>query len=133
MKADLAKLVWHRANAACEYCHLRQTSSSIPFEIDHIVAEQHHGKAVAGNLSIACFYCNRFKGPNLTGIDPKMRKITPLFHPRRHKWDYHFRWDGPILIGRTAIGRTTIDVLAINNPDAVAHRQSLIEETGSPT
>jgi hypothetical protein len=133
MDAALEKLVWERAQAACEYCHLRQAASSIPFEVDHIIARQHGGKTVAGNLSIACFYCNRFKGPNLTGIDPRTRKITRLFPPRRHKWDWHFRWDGPVLVGRTAIARTTIAVLAINGPDALAHRQSLIEETGSPT
>jgi hypothetical protein len=31
-----------------------------------------------------------------------------LYHPRRHKWDYHFCFDGARLIGRTAIGRTTL-------------------------
>jgi len=128
----LEQLVWQRANASCEYCHLRQSSSSIPFEIDHIVAEYHGGKKVANNLALSCYYCNKYKGTNLSGIDPWTRRITRLFHPRRHKWDWHFRWDGPVLIGRTAIGRTTIAVLAINHPDALMHRQSLIAETGSP-
>jgi hypothetical protein len=40
----------------------------------------------------------------------------------------HFRWDGPYLIGRTAIGRTTILVLAMNDPDVIQVRRSLIEE-----
>jgi hypothetical protein len=133
MAKAMDQRVWQRANAACEYCHLRQAASSIPFEIDHIRASSHRGKRVLSNLSLACFYCNRFKGPNLTGIDPKTEKITRLFHPRRHKWQWHFRWEGPVLVGKTAIGRTTIEVLAINHPDAVAHRESLLEETGSPT
>ena len=133
MATALNRQVWLRANAACEYCHLRQAVSSIPFEIDHIRAGSHRGKRVPGNLALACFYCNRFKGPNLTGIDPKTEKITRLFHPRRHKWEWHFRWAGPILIGKTAIGRTTIEVLGINHADAVAHRAALIEETGSAT
>ena len=133
MAKAMDQRVWQRANAACEYCHLRQAASSIPFEIDHITASSHRGKRILSNLSLACFYCNKFKGPNLTGIDPKTEKITRLFHPRRHKWEWHFRWEGPILVGRTAIGRTTIEVLAMNHPDAVAHRESLLAETGSPT
>lgn len=133
MDAALAQLVRTRANNACEYCRLRQAASSIPFEIDHIIARQHGGKTVALNLSIACFYCNKSKGPNVAGVDPRTGKVTRLFHPRRHKWDRHFRWHGAILVGRTPIGRTTIAVLAINHPDAVIHRQALLEETGSPT
>jgi HNH endonuclease len=49
-------LVWQRANATCEYCRLRQASSSIPFEIDHIIADYHGGKKVPGNLALSCFY-----------------------------------------------------------------------------
>jgi hypothetical protein len=42
-------------------------------------------------------------------------------------WDRHFRWDGADLIGRTAVGRTTIAVLAMNDPDVIKVRRSLIE------
>jgi hypothetical protein len=55
-----------------------------------------------------------------------------LFHPRRHKWDRHFRWNGPRLVGRTPIGRTTVVVLALNDPDLVAVRMALIEEGRFP-
>jgi hypothetical protein len=56
------------------------------------------------------------------------RGRTRLFTSRRDKWERHFRWDGPYLLGKTAVGRTTITVLAMNDPDAVAVRESLIEE-----
>ena len=69
---------------------------------------------------------NGYKGPNLTGRDPHGGKITTLFHPRKHKWGYHFRYEGGTLIGRTAIGRTTVDVLRINHPQRVALREILI-------
>ncbi|MGC8642730.1 MAG: hypothetical protein ACP5XB_22965, partial [Isosphaeraceae bacterium] len=62
----------------------------------------------------------------ISGLDPKTRKLTRLFHPRRHKWGHHFRYDGPLLIGRTAIGRTTIRVPRINCDEAIALRESLI-------
>jgi hypothetical protein len=128
MNAALERLVRHRANGRCEYCRLPQVASHVPFEIDHIRPRKHHGPTTAGNLALSCIYCNGHKGPNLSGIDPVTRKLTKLFHPRRHKWSYHFRYDKGTLIGRTAIGRTTIDVLRINLPNLVAIRVMLIED-----
>ena len=128
MDESLRRLVWRRANACCEYCRLPQRFSSIPFEIDHVVAEQHHGLTTASNLALSCFYCDRFKGPNLSGIDPRTRRKVSLFHPRRHKWSRHFKWDGPALVGRTPVGRATIVVLNLNMDLRLDQRQSMIEE-----
>ncbi len=97
-------------------------------EIDHVIAQKHGGPTVAGNLVLACFPCNNHKGPNIAGLDPVTRKLTRLFNPRRHKWRRHFRWAGPYLEGKTAIGRVTISVLEINFSERVLLRQSLIEE-----
>jgi hypothetical protein len=72
--------------------------------------------------------CNLHKGPNLTGIDPKTRKVTRLFNPRRQVWERHFRWQGAVLIGKTAVGRTTVRVLAMNEPERVNLRQELIDQ-----
>ena len=43
--------------------------------------------------------------------------IVPLFHPRRDEWNQHFAWspDGLRLIGITAVGRATIELLDIND------------------
>ncbi|XXY49893.1 HNH endonuclease signature motif containing protein [Sorangium sp. So ce269] len=128
MDTSLVALVAQRANAVCEYCQLPQPLSSIPFEIDHIIAQKHGGVTVPENLGFACFYCNSYKGPNIAGIDPESGRIVRLYHPRKDRWSKHFRWDGPLLVGISAIGRATIAVLAINHPDAVALRASLIEE-----
>jgi hypothetical protein len=132
MDAPLADQVRQRARGCCEYCGLSEELSSTPFEIDHIVAEQHGGKAVLANLALACFADNHHKGPNLGGIDPKTGKKCWLYNPRRHKWTKHFRWDGPVLVGRTVVGRTTIAVLAINLPHRVLQRAALMEECRSP-
>jgi HNH endonuclease len=121
-------LVWQRAGGCCEYCRLPQAASHIPFEIDHVRPRKHRGPTVAGNLALSCVYCNGYKGPNLSGIDPATGKLTKLFHPRRHQWRYHFRYAGGTLTGRTAIGRTTIEVLRINLPNRVAIRDVLIED-----
>jgi HNH endonuclease len=124
----LVELVWNRAAGCCEYCQMPQVHTQLPHEIDHIIAEQHGGKTIASNLALACFADNHRKGPNLSGVDPKTRKRVWLFNPRRHKWGRHFRWDGPILVGRTAIGRATIAVLGVNLPHRVRHRAQLISE-----
>ena len=128
MNISLGEFVWEPAHHCCEYCRMPQRYDDLPCEIDHIVAEQHGGKTVAGNLALACFADNHHKGPNLAGIDPKTRKRTWLFNPRRHRWARHFRWNGPILVGRTAVGRATIAVLGINAAYRVRHRAQLIAE-----
>ena len=96
-------------------------------QIDHVIARMHGGPTTAGNLALACFPCNNHKGPNLAGIDPVTRRITKLFHPRRHKWERQFHWDGPFLVGKTAVGRATIRVLRINDEVRIDLRQLLLD------
>ena len=79
----------------------------------------------ADNLALACLLCNSYKGPNLAGIDWDKQQIALLFHPRRQRWRRHFRYDGPILEGRTAAGRATVATLRINLPHRVAQREIL--------
>jgi hypothetical protein len=128
MDSALEHLVWQRANGACEYCQLPEVLSAIAFEIDHIISRKHGGRTVRDNLALSCFYCNSYKGPNISGIDPLTNRIVPLFHPRRQKWARHFRWQRARLLGETAVGRATIAVLAINGRRALRTRRSLIEE-----
>jgi hypothetical protein len=47
---------------------------------------------------------------------------------RRHKWATHFRWEGPYLVGRTAIGRVTIALFHINDEYRLDLRERLIKE-----
>ena len=128
MDASLQRLVVSRARGQCEYCRVPQTLDALPFCVDHIVAQKHHGLATESNLAWSCFDCNSYKGPNSAGIDSDTSQVVPLFNPRSMSWDDHFTWDGPELIGRTAIGRATIDVLKINDPERVDYRRLLQEE-----
>lgn len=128
MDRTLEELVWQRAHSRCEYCQMDQANDPLTFQVDHIIAESHGGPTRAGNLALACYLDNSYKGPNIAGVDPLTRRVVRLFHPRRHKWSRHFRWDGPVLVGRTAIGRATIATLRINLPHRVLHRAALIEE-----
>ncbi len=128
MDAALIRLVWQRARDCCEYCQLPQEYSDSPFEIDHIISRKHQGPTVASNLALSCARCNSFKGTDIAGLDPRTRKLTPLFNPRRHAWARHFRWEGPDLIGRTPVGRVTVDLLNINAPVRAGLREELIED-----
>lgn len=124
---ELDRAVRARARFRCEHCHLPARLSRLPFHIDHIVPQKHGGGTDLGNLALACAYCNRFKGTNLSGIDPATGQITPLFHPRNDQWPEHFSWDGAELLALTAVGRVTIGVLRINHSEAVSLRTVLIE------
>jgi hypothetical protein len=128
MKRSLEGRVWQRAGAACEYCLLPEEADESPFQIDHILAKAHGGRSSADNLALACFACNNRKGTNLAGIDPRTGSIVRLFHPRRDKWDRHFRWRGAMLLGRTRTARATIAVLGINLRHRIALRRALIGE-----
>jgi hypothetical protein len=78
-----------------------------------------------GESRVVGIHCNRFKGPNVAGVDPDTKEIVRLFHPRLDVWSEHFRWDGPQLTGRTRVGRVTIALLAINDSEFVDVRRAL--------
>jgi hypothetical protein len=132
MKASLNDLVRDRSKGLCEYCLLARAYAPLPHQVDHIIAVKHRGSTTASNLALACFACNKHKSCNLSGIDPESGTIVRLFHPRRLKWSTHFRWEGPILVGRTAIGRATVEVLEINLSHRVEFRRALIDEGHFP-
>ena len=125
MKASTKALVRKRAGNCCEYCQLHQNDSPLAaLHIEHIIPKKHGGLDSMDNLALACIDCNLKKGPNLTGIDPETNALTELFHPRHHRWQEHFAWDGIYLVGKTAIGRTTVRVLDMNSDDQLALRSS---------
>jgi hypothetical protein len=104
-----------------------QDCNLLPHEIDHIRAKKHHGPTTLEDLCWACADCNGYKGFNAAGYDPETGDLVPLFNPRGDVWADHFAWDGPVLRGKTAVGRATIEVLQINHSDRVGHRRLLIE------
>ena len=116
MDSALRDLVRRRAAARCEYCHLSQQFSELQFHVEHIIPRQHGGLDNAENLALACPDCNLLKGPNLTGMDPGTQRVTRLFHPRQDKWTEHFVQDGARISGKTAVGRVTVSLLKMNDP-----------------
>jgi hypothetical protein len=111
-----------RAAGCCEYCRLPQSAFARPFHIEHIVARQHGGSSLPDNLALACWDRDRKKGPNLSGIDPQTGLLVPLFNPRKDTWIMHFSGSAELgtpravsISGLTAVGRATVQVLAMND------------------
>ena len=82
MNPDTIRRVRERAAGRCEYCLLASGLYPGPFQVDHIIAKQHGGTDTVDNLALACMHCNRYKGPNIAGIDSETGVLTPLFNPR---------------------------------------------------
>jgi len=128
MEGELQRAVRGRARHRCEYCCFPEAFAEAPFQVDHVIARQHGGTQSFENLALACCFCNRYKGPNLSGVDPVSGQVVPLFHPRHDVWNEHFEWNGASLTGRTAIARATIQALKLNRTDAIAVGAILMRE-----
>ena len=135
MNQGLIRRVWERAERRCEYCHMPASGYLGSFHADHIIARQHGGESGLQNLALACLHCNQHKGPNIAGRNPETGDVVELFHPRRDRWGdhfdrwgYHFESSGGDLTGKSAVGRATIQVLAINDPGFRAVRIALRDE-----
>ncbi|MHC1765406.1 MAG: HNH endonuclease [Verrucomicrobiia bacterium] len=76
MDVALESFVRTRANGRCEYRHFPEACAELPFQLDHIIARQHRGTAAADNLALACCFCSRYKGPNLSGFDPETEYVV---------------------------------------------------------
>jgi len=125
ISTSIRQLVSDRASGKCEYCLIHQDFSIFSHEVDHAVAIKHGGSSNEENLVLSCLPCNRHKSSDLTSIDPITQEITPLFNPRSHKWLDHFQLNESNIIGLTAIGRTTIFLLKLNEPKRLLIRQAL--------
>jgi hypothetical protein len=127
MTALLRTFVRARAGGRCEYCRLHETDLPLfPFHAEHVIARKHHGTNDPSNLAWSCHECNFGKASNLSGRDMVSGRVVRLFDPRRQRWKRHFRYDGALLVGLTACGRATIDVLNINKPKRVDLRELLV-------
>jgi hypothetical protein len=127
MDSATRRHVRKRADERCEYCRLPQAVAAlIPFHIEHVRAKQHRGGDEVENLALACPDCNRFKGPNLSAIDPESGVIVSLFNPRVDSWETHFTLVGAEIIGLTPIGRAAASLLRMNEQSRLKMRAELL-------
>lgn len=108
----------------CRSCQLplwllsiTEVVSGIPLTVEHILPKALGGIDDDENLWLSCRSCNERKGSVAEAIDPDTGALVPLFNPRTQNWNAHFVWqeNGIWLSGKTAIGRATVEALALNH------------------
>ena len=133
MDAATRREVRERAGNRFEYCRVRQEDDPLfVFHVEHILPRQHDGPDAATNLPLACYHCNRHKGPNLAALDSETNQLTRLFDPRRDRWDEHFRAVGAVIAGRTPIGRATVRLFKMNTDIRLDLRTELLANSRWP-
>lgn len=135
VSAAVRRVVVERAGGCCEYCRIAQEDQFFTFEIDHIIAEKHGGPTQSDNLCLSCVDCNAFKGSDLASIDwDDDENLVRLFHLRKDVWTDHFRIE--MSMGRieplTAVGRVTVALLHMNDPERMTDRRLLIQARRYP-
>lgn len=123
---SLREEITNRARELCEYCLVHQDDRPERHQLDHITALKHNGANDSENLALACVACNKYKGSDLTSIDPLEQTIIPLFNPRTQIWTEHFELAAAQINGLTAVGRATVELLRVNDEERLIERQELI-------
>lgn len=120
-------VVIERAQGRCEYCQSRADYATETFAAEHIIPSSRGGSTELDNLALACSGCNGHKYNKLEAIDPVDGTMVQIFHPRQQYWIDHFGWREGFtkIIGLTATGRATVDVLQMNRPGLVNIRSVL--------
>ena len=112
------------AKYRCGYCQTQEVVSGIPLTVEHITPKAKGGSDDNANLWLSCRLCNEKKGTLIEAMNPETGDLVSLFNPRTQMWANHFTWseDGMRIIPKTVVGRTTIDVLSLNDELRVCAR-----------
>jgi hypothetical protein len=110
--------VAQRARHRCEYCHAPEFVFNFPFEVEHVIPTARQGSDDEENLALGGRSCNARKSARLTGQDEITGAEAALYHPRRDRWEEHFRVDPDSgeIVGLTPVGRATCAQLDLNAP-----------------
>jgi hypothetical protein len=120
---SLQRRVRLRAANRCEYCGIAQAGQEATFHIDHVHPRRDGGATTLENLALSCVSCSLRKGARTEARDPRSSEAAVVFNPRVHRWEEHFELAEDFLIlGKTAIGRASVELLRMNRPVAVEIR-----------
>ena len=121
---SLQRRVRERARNRCEYCGMSQAGQEATFHIDHVLPRRVEGATSLANLALACVSCSLRKGARRSALDPDTGRSEELFNPRMNEWGQHFRLAADFtIVGVTAVGRATVEALAMNRPLAIEIRR----------
>ena len=112
----------------CGYCLFQQQYSPVIFQFDHYYPLSKGGANDEINLWLACGNCNNAKSDETECFDFQTETTVPIFDPRTDNWNEHFEWneDGTIIVGKTPIGRGTVELLKFNIERVVAVRREWV-------
>lgn len=126
--------VAERDQFRCAYCQTQADVVGNLLEVEHILPRSDGGTSDPRNLCLACARCNRCKGRRTRARDPITGMFVALFNPRSEEWSQHFEWgkDGVHVIGKTDVGRATVEALRMNAPIVLLARQKWVEAGWHP-
>ena len=116
-----------RGHNHCEYCQCPADYAIDSFQFDHILPLCLGGQTELENIAFSCGGCNSYKNNKTHYYDPLTNLLYPIYNPRLDIWLHHFQWndDKLRLIGNTASGRATIELLRLNRKGVVNQRSLL--------
>jgi hypothetical protein len=134
LSESLRQRVREVARDRCGYCLSPQRLVMGTLEVEHLVPRAKGGSDEEENLWLSCSLCNRYKGAQVSAIDPLSGNNARLFNPRHDRWSDHFLWsgDGVSITGHTPEGRATIEALKLNNELAVEVRRNWVRAGWHP-
>lgn len=81
MTRSLLLQVQRLAGERCDYCRMPAEYDPLPFQLDHIIGQQHGGHAVLENLAWSCLHC---KTRESSRISERASGTVPC-QPRGHR------------------------------------------------
>jgi hypothetical protein len=119
LTAKIREQVRRRANFACEFCGVTETSVGGELTVDHFQPITRGGDDSLENLVYCCHRCNQYK-LNYWASNPD---DPSLWNPRSETAARHFfELDDGTMHSITATGAFTIKRLRLNRPPLVAYR-----------
>ena len=118
---------------SAKYCLIHQSDACFSFHIDHIVSRKQRGPTNSANLALACLRCNVAKGTDVGALIGRPPRLVRLYHPRKDRWDTHFRLAAARIIPLSEEGEAPIRLLDLNAADRMLLRKTLIKAGRYPS
>ena len=124
MANESREFITARAGGRCEYCQMHQSLQGATFHIEHVIPRVRGGVSDSSNLALACPSCNLHKADRVSSQPNASTVAIVFFNPRSDVWADHFEWDDYTLIGKTEVGRVTIQALDLNQERRIKIRRA---------
>lgn len=103
---------------------MHQSLQGATFHIEHVIPRVRGGTSDLDNLAFACPSCNLHKADRVSSAFDRDSAAIALFHPRTDVWSDHFEWDDYHLVGKSDVGRLTIQLFGLNHERRIKIRQA---------